>query len=176
MHWRNDFDLSGMNIMTMGIWYEALLRWVGGATQVAALGKTFVRMRKDSDGVMQPVRIPEHIDIIGDLACGAQLHMQISSVAGLLGGPEAYLFGSEGTLRFAENKLYGGQRGANALAEIDIPESEAGGWRVEEEFINAIRGQEEITHTSFEDGVKYMEFTEAVTRSMQRGCTVALPL
>lgn len=176
MHWRNDFDLSGYNIMTMGIWYEALLRWVGGATKVAAMGKTFVHMRKNSEGILKPVRIPDHIDILGDLACGAQLHIQISSVAGLLGGPEAYLFGSEGTLRFAGNKLYGGQRGDEALAEIAIPEEEAGGWRVEEEFISAIRGQEEITHTSFEDGVKYMEFTEAVTRSMQSGCAVALPL
>lgn len=176
MHWRNDFDLSGYNIMTMGIWYEALLRWVGGATKVTALGKTYVNARKDSAGVLKPVRIPEHIDVIGDLACGAQLHLQISSVAGLLGGPEAYLFGSEGTLRFAENKLFGGRRGDKALAEIDIPANEAGAWRVEEEFVNAIRGVEEITHTNFEDGVKYMEFTEAVTRSMQRGCAVALPL
>jgi len=176
LHWRHDFDLSGYNIMSMGIWYEALLRWIGGATNVNALGKTFVNMRTNSDGVRKPVRIPEHIDIIGDLACGAQLHMQISAAAGLLGGPEAYLFGSDGTIRFANNKLYGGQRGDEALAEIAIPADEAGGWRVEEEFINAIRGQEEITHTNFEDGVKYMEFTEAVTRSMQSGCAVALPL
>lgn len=176
MHWRNDFDLSGFNIMSMGIWYEALLRWVGGAKNVAAMGKTYVNMRKNSDGELKPVRIPEHIDLMGDLACGAQLHMQISSVSGLLGGPEAYLFGSEGTIRFAGNKLYGGQRGDDTLAELEIPDNEAGGWRVEEEFINAIRGQEEITHTSFEDGVRYMEFTEAVTRSMQSGCTVALPL
>lgn len=176
MHWRNDFDLSGYNVMTMGIWYEALLRWVGGATKVAALGKTYVKQRKGDNGALKPVRIPEHIDIIGDLACGAQLHMQVSSVAGLLGGPEAYLFGSEGTLRFAENKLFGGRRGDKTLAEIEIPADEAGAWRVEEEFVNAIRGLEEITHTSFEDGVKYMEFTEAVTRSMQSGCAVALPL
>ncbi len=176
MHWRNDFDLSGYNVMTMGIWYEALLRWIGGATGVAAMGKTYVTTRKNSEGLLKPVRVPDHIDVIGDLACDAQLHMQISSVAGLLGGPEAYLFGSEGTLRFAGQKLYGGQRGDDTLAEIEIPADEAGSWRVEEEFISAIRGQEEITHTSFEDGVKYMEFTEAVTRSMQSGCTVPLPL
>lgn len=176
LHWRHDFDLSGFNIMAMGIWYEALLRWVGGATNVAAMGKTFVTQRKNNEGILKPTRIPEHIDIVGDLACGAQLHIQISSVAGLLGGPEAYLFGSDGTLRFASNKLYGGQRGDTELTEIDIPENEAGGWRVEEEFINAIRGEEEITHTNFEDGVKYMEFTEAVTRSMQEGRTIALPL
>jgi hypothetical protein len=42
--------------------------------------------------------------------------------------------------------------------------------------VNAIRGQEVITHTHFEDGVKYMEFTEAVTRSMVEGRAIALPL
>ena len=47
---------------------------------------------------------------------------------------------------------------------------------MEEEFISAIRGREEVTHTSFEDGVKYMEFTEAVTRSAQTGKAVSLPL
>ncbi|MCZ6679806.1 MAG: Gfo/Idh/MocA family oxidoreductase [Candidatus Poribacteria bacterium] len=176
LHWRQDFNLSGLNIMTMGIWYEALLRWVGEATRVMAMGKTFVRMRKDADGIMRAVRIPEHIDIIADMACGAQAHYQISSVAGLTGGPEGLLFGSNGTLRFSGNKLYGGQRDDTELKEIDIPPEEEGGWRVEEEFASAIRGQEVITHTSFEDGVKYMEFTEAVTRSKAMGQAIALPL
>ncbi len=176
MHWRNDFDLSGMNIMTMGIWYEALLRWVGAATSIMAMGKTYVKMRKNDQGIRQPVRVPEHVDVVGDLACGAQLHLQVSSVTGLLGAPEAYLFGSEGTLRFTDNKLFGGQKGDKTLAEIAIPNTEAGAWRVEEEFINAIRGNEAISHTTFDDGVKYMEFTEAVTRSMQEGRVIPLPL
>ncbi len=46
MHWRNDFDLSGYNTMTMGIWYEAIMRWVGHSTRVTALAKTFVNMRR----------------------------------------------------------------------------------------------------------------------------------
>ncbi len=176
MHWRDDFNLSGFNIMSMGIWYEALLRWVGEATEIMAKGKTYVRMRKDDDGIMRPIRIPQHIDIVGDMACGAQLHIQISNVAGLVDGPEAFIFGSEGTLRFANNSLYGGQRSDDALAEIPIPADEEGGWRVEEEFVSAIRGHEGITHTNFEDGVKYMEFTEAVTRSMTSGKAISLPL
>ena len=176
MHWRDDFNLSGFNIMSMGIWYEALLRWVGEATEVVAMGKTYVRMRKDADGVMRPTRIPQHIDIVGDMACGAQLHIQVSTVAGLVDGPEAFIFGSTGTLRFANNNLYGGQQGDNALTEIPIPAEEEGGWRVEEEFVSAIRGNEVITHTNFEDGVKYMEFTEAVTRSMTTGKAIPLPL
>lgn len=176
LQWRQDFDLSGLNIMSMGIWYEALIRWVGEATQIMAMGKTFVKMRPDADGVMRSVRIPEHIDVIGDLECGAQLHIQVSNVAGLAGAPEVFVFGSNGTLRFSGNRLYGGQKDDTELTEIDIPDSEAGGWRVEEEFVNAIRGEEVITHTDFETGVKYMEFTEAVTLSMQSGTAITLPL
>ena len=51
-----------------------------------------------------------------------------------------------------------------------------GKWRVEEEFCNAIRGTEPVTHTPFDIGVQYMEFTEAVTRSAQSGQVVSLPL
>ena len=46
------------------------------------------------------------------------------------------------------------------------------GWRVEEEFVNAIRGKEKVTRTSFEEGVRYMEFTDAVTKSATTGQTV----
>ena len=176
LHWRQDFDLSGLNIMITGIWYEALMRWVGEATCVAAMGATFVKTRRDADGVMRAVRIPDHINLIGEMMCGAQLQMQISSATGLAGGPEGTLYGSAGTLRFSGNSLYGGQRNDTELSEIPIPAEEEGGWRVEDEFVNAIRGGEVITHTSFEDGVKYMEFTEALTRSMVNGRAVALPL
>ena len=169
LHWRENFDLSGFNIMSMGIWYEAIMRWVGEATRVIAVGKTFVKMRKDDNGIMRSVRVPEHVGIIADMACGAQAHYQISSVTGLSGGAEAFLYGNQGTLHFSDGKLYGGTRSDSELSEIDIPEEEKGAWRVEEEFINAIRGKEIITHTTFEDGVKYMEFTEAVTRSSQSG-------
>ena len=177
LHWRHDFDLSGFNVMSLGIWYESILRWVGHATRVMAMGKTFIGMRRDPEtGIMRSARIPEHLDVIADLECGAQAHLWISSVAGLAGEPEMLLFGSEGTLRFAGDRLYGGKRGNSALEEIDIPPDEIGGWRVEEEFINAIRGIEKITHTTFEDGVKYMEFTEAVARSMIEGVAISLPL
>lgn len=176
LHWRQDTDLSGMNIMSMGIWYEALMRWVGTASRVMAMGQTFVKMRRNEDGRMKAVRVPEHIDIIGELVCGAQLHMQISTVTGLAGPPRAMLFGSQGTLMFSQNKLMGGQKDDEDLSEVDIPAELQGSWRVEEEFVNAIRGQETITHTSFEDGVKYMAFTEAVHQSLATGAMVPLPI
>lgn len=176
LHWRQDFDLSGFNIMMMGIWYESIMRWVGEATRVMALGQTFVKQRTDSSGVRRAVRVPDHVEILAELACGAQANLVFSSVTGLAGPAEVWLFGSAGTLRFSENRLFGARRGEAALSEIAIPDDQAGGWRVEEEFISAIRGQEPVTHTTFEDGVKYMEFTEAVSRSLASGQAITLPL
>jgi predicted dehydrogenase len=176
LHWRQDFDLSGFNTMSLGIWYEAILRWVGEATRVTAMGKTYVTMRRDEGGTMKGVRVPEHLDVVASMACGAQAHFQISSVTGLLGAPEAWVFGSQGSLRFSQDRLYGGQRGDETLQEIAIAPELAGGWRVEEEFVNAIRGREPVTHTAFEDGVKYMEFTEAALRSVAVGRAIPLPL
>jgi predicted dehydrogenase len=176
LHWRQDFDLSGYNILSMGIWYEALLRWVGEATRVTAMGRTFTTMRRDASGALRAVRVPEHVDIIAAMACGAQAHLQFSSVTGLGGPTEAWLFGSEGTLHFSGGKLMGGRRSATALAPIDIPPHEVGGWRVEEEFVDAIRGVAPVTHTTFDTGVKYMEFTEAVGRSIATGAAAPLPL
>lgn len=48
--------------------------------------------------------------------------------------------------------------------------------QVEEEFVGAIRGQEKVRRTTFEAGLRYMEFTQAVTRSYQTGTAVKLPL
>src|SRR5262245_34744118 len=36
LHWRMSRDYSGVNIGTLGIWYECLSRWVGPATAVMA--------------------------------------------------------------------------------------------------------------------------------------------
>jgi predicted dehydrogenase len=177
LHWRHDFDLSGYNVMSLGIWYEAVLRWVGEATGVMAMGKTFVKTRQDlASGRVREVRVPDHVEVIAAMACGAQAHFSISSVCGLSPENELLLYGSEGTLRFAGGVLSGGRRGDKTLQEIPIPPEEGGGWRVEEEFVNAIQGREPVTHTTFDDGVKYMEFTEAVARSMAGGRAIPLPL
>ena len=174
LHWRHDRDLSGFNILGMGIWYEAVMRWVGEAKTVRAMTRVSVKQRKNSSGVMKTVSVPDHVDILAEMACGAQARFQFSAVTGLAPGPEVWLFGSEGTLRYdaSSEKLSGARRGETALHEIAIPAELAIGWRVEEEFINAIRGVEKVKFTTFEDGLKYMQFTEAVSRSAASGASV----
>ncbi len=178
LHWRHDTDLSGFNTLTMGIWYEAMMRWVGPASRVMAMTKVCVPQRKDTGGLLRTVTVPEHVDVTANLACGAIAHLRFSTVTGLAPANEAWLFGTEGTLRLDTStlELYGGRRRDKELQKIVIPQEEQGRWRVEEEFIGAIRGKEKVTRTSFEDGVRYMEFTEAVIRSAQSGQAVSLPL
>ena len=177
MHWRNNRDLSGYNILNMGIWYEAMIRWVGPATRVMANTKVNVKQRRDEDGSFVPVTIPDHVDILADLASGAQANMRFSAVTGFGAGNEVWIYGSEGTLRVDSGlNVFGGRRGESAMAEIANPPESQGYWRVEEEFCRAIRGQERSTRTPFDVGVHYMEFTEAVTRSAQDRQVVSLPL
>jgi predicted dehydrogenase len=178
LHWRHNRDLSGYNILNMGIWYEALLRWVGPAVKVQSMVQVNVNRRKDAEGVVRAVTIPDHVEMVCQMACGALAHMRFSSVTGLARAPEAWLFGSEGTLQvdMGAGVIRVGKRGDKELKDYPTSPSKQGKWRVEEEFVNAIRGVEKVTHTTFEDGVKYMEFTEAVTRSAQSGMAVGLRL
>jgi predicted dehydrogenase len=171
LHWRHDRELSGFNILGMGIWYEAVMRWVGEAETVRAMTRVSVKQRRNSSGVMKTVSVPDHVDILAEMACGAQARFQFSAVTGLAPGPEVWLFGSEGTVHYevSAEKLSGARRGETALHELAIPAELAIGWRVEEEFINAIRGVEQVKFTTFEDGLKYMQFTEAVGRSAASG-------
>jgi predicted dehydrogenase len=174
LHWRQDIALSGHNVLNMGIWYEAVMRWLGPAKRVMAMIKVAVPRRRDAAGALQDVKVPDHVDILVDFTRGGVGHLRFSSVTALAPPSEAWIFGTEGTLRLEADarRLSGGRRGDRALAEISIPADRRIGWRVEEEFVNAIRGREKITHTTFEDGVRYMEFTDAVAKSAASGQAV----
>jgi predicted dehydrogenase len=174
LHWRQDASLSGLNILNMGIWYEAMMRWLGPARRVTAMTKIAVPRRRGTGGGWHDVRVPDHVDILATLARDAVAHFRFSSVTALAPPSEVWIFGSDGTLRLEADakRLSGGRRGDRALTEIPVPVERRVGWRVEEEFVNAIRGREKVSRTTFEDGVRYMEFTEAVARSAALGQAV----
>jgi predicted dehydrogenase len=169
MHWRQNRDLSGNNVLAMGIYYEAIVRWVDRATSVVSRARTFTAQRRNELGEMQTVRVPEHLDVIADLEDGAQLHLQQSALTAFLEDDAIYLFGSEGTLRLTGDRLFGGRKGDEQLTEIAISSSKRGEWQVEADFVAAIRGQRAVTLTTFADGLHYMQFTDAVARSIVSG-------
>jgi predicted dehydrogenase len=178
LHWRQDAAKSGLNVLTLGIWYECAARWIGHARSVIASAHTFVPRRVDAyTGREAGVKVPDHVDVLAETEGGASLRMQVSAVTGLAPSPrEAWLFGSEGTLRVDADtrRLFGARRGDTELREIVVSPEERVGWKVEREFIGAIRGEEPVRLTTLAEGVRYMEFTEAVAISARTGQRVEL--
>ena len=190
IHWRNNRDLSGNNIMHMGIWYEAAMRWLGPASSVNASAQVVVKRMKE-EANFREISIPDHLEIIGSMTVGGKYHFTYSNVLGGAPIADVWIYGTKGTLHFYDNQLSSEASSDNSFAmelEVTKPQSKmkweklninsnnVGSWRVEEEFVNAIRGKEDITHTSFKDGVKYMEFTDAVRMSWENTREVTLPL
>lgn len=169
--WRQDFNLSGCNTLTVGIYYEIVRRWLGlDPKRVFALGTVFTRERRDADGVMKSVRLPESMTVLGRYAEDGRFIGHFSGVEAGTGRNEIRINGSAGCLRadLARSKLwYTPVGGAEEL--MIIPKSERRGWRVEQDFVDSIRTGAPVRLTNFEEGLNYMRFTEAVFRSQESG-------
>jgi predicted dehydrogenase len=186
LSWRQDAALSGYNMLTLGIIHETLLRWVPPPVRVLAQVHAFLATRIDpQSGVRRPVGTPDSVQVLAVLEGGARAVYQLSGVTAF--GQEAgiHLYGTEGVLfydllhdRIRGASSRGGRQAAQAgeLEEIPIPPERARAWRVEEDFVNAIRTGAAVELTDFASGVVYMEFTEAVARSAAEGVPIELPL
>src|SRR2546422_3662839 len=143
LHWRHDASLSGLNVLNMGIWYEAMMRWLGPAHRVTAMTKIAVPRRRDATGAWHDVRVPDHVDVLAQLQSGAVAHLRFSAVTALAPPSEVWIFGSEGTLRLEADarRLSGARRGEDALREIPIPADRRIGWRGSEEHTSELQSR-----------------------------------
>jgi predicted dehydrogenase len=177
LDWRHSAEFSGINVLNVGAIYENMMRWLGPGNRVRAMTRVHVPTRRDERGTQVAATIPDHVEVLYELPNGAPVHMAFSETTGLSRGDDLWIFGSEGTLRVegAQN-IFVGRRGDRELAPYPNPPESQYRHRVEEEFINAIRGIEPVAMNTFEIGVRYMEWTEAVHRSAESGAAVTLPL
>ena len=186
LSWRQDATLSGFNMLTLGIVHEALMRWAPPPIEVQAQVHAHFATRIDpQSGVWRPVGTPDSVQVQAILQGGARASYHFSGVTPFGQSAGIQLFGSDGVLWYdlLTDRIRGASRSAGQSAckmadldEIAIPPDKARGWTVEADFIAAIRSGQAIEFTTFEAGVAYMEFTEAVARSAETGEVVALPL
>ena len=178
LHWRQNREISGLNTLALGILHEAALRFAPSPTRVFAQTRICDATRPADDGGTAEATVPDSVQILTELEGGAQGIYHLSGICLFGPGQQIHLFGSRGTIKLefaAETKLWIGQAGDADMQLIEIPADKRGGWRVEAEFVGAIRGEEPVRFTDFETGMKYMEFTEAVHQSAQRARPVNLP-
>ncbi len=171
-HWRQRREVTGLNVMSVGIHAEVLQRWLGSPSRLHAQTSVAVPVR---DGYA--VQVPDVVQVTGEWGDGVIGALEWSGVA--LFAPEATLtlHGSDGTLEynFTTEQVRGARRGDSELQVFELPADLESSWTVEHDFIAAVRtgGHPE---PSFETGVGYMEFTEAVHLSALTGREVQFPL
>jgi len=180
LHWRQERELSGLNVLALGILHETAIRWAPRPERV------FAQM-----SIMEPkyapspvtgsddVSVADSVQILTQLEGGGRGLYHLGGLNRFGPGHQIHMYGSRGTIRLEitpEERLLIGQAGDSALREVEVPSEKRGGWRVEAEFIGAIRGEESVRFTDFATGVHYMEFTEAVHRSASENHPIDLPL
>ncbi len=180
LHWRMEREVSGNQIMTLGQYVEIVHRWFEPAVAVSAWGKVFTATRKHPDtGKDVHVEIPETVAVSGELKNGAHIVYNFSAVAPFAQGEKIEIFGTKGALIYtpADQQLRIGRVGQDeSAAAVQVPPELDTPWTVEADFVSAIREGTPV-YPDFRDGLRYMEFMEAVALSLaQESRIVRLPL
>ena len=178
--WRQQTRYSGFNMLTLGILHETALRWTAPPNRVVALASKLIPVRKnpEKEGHVSRVGTPDSVQVLTSQADGSRGSYRLSGVTWHGPGLAIALYGADGTIVYdlTRDEIQGARRKEPSLKPLPIPEELRGGWSVESDFIAAVRGERPVTHTTFADGVRYMQFTEAVARSSRHSGPVDLPL
>jgi predicted dehydrogenase len=171
-HWRQRIEISGLNVLALGIYVEVLQRWLGDITGVYARGKILHEVRQGYE-----VKVPDMVTILCTFANGAEGVLEFSGISGLASGDRLDVFGDLGTMSydFGTDVVNAGKVGDRSVHPVELTPDLAGGWMVEDDFIAAVktRGRNR-PHPDFEDGVKYMRVVQAVADSRKRNEWVAI--
>ncbi len=170
-YWRLDERVSGKNMLSLGIIHEMILRWLPIQLEwVMADAMYYTTERKDiRTGLNVLTSLPESLSVLGRLQWGGRLVYEISNV--VHGSPvfEVKICGEQGSLHIDLLKgtilKCGSEKDWKVEEVVIIPESSKRGWKVESDFIDSILHKKPVQLTNFEDGVRYMEFTEKVWQS-----------
>lgn len=171
-HWRQRIEISGLNVLALGIYVEVLQRWLGDITGVCAREKTLTEVRQGYE-----IKIPDMVTILCSFASGAEGVLEFSGVNALAANDKLEVYGDQGTMTydFGTDVIEAGKTGDRALHEVELAPELAGGWQVEEDFIEAVRSRgRQRPHPDFEDGYKYMRVVQAVADSRKRNEWVAI--
>jgi len=178
IHWRQSAQYSGLNMLALGIAHETLIRWIDDPIEVLAATATFTSTRPNkTSGKAESVGTPDSVHVLTQLPSGARGIYHLSGAIHFGPPLQIHLYGSEGTLKYEllpKDRLWGGRAGDEKLAEIEIPVAKQQFWRVEADFVDAIRNEKQVQLTDFATGARYMQFTEAVAQSAKRKAAVAI--
>ena len=171
-HWRQKIEISGLNVLTLGIYVEVLQRWLGNISGVFARGKILTANRQG-----YKVIIPDLLNVLCSFENGAEGVLEFSGVNPLAGGDRLEVYGDQGTLTydFAKDVVRAGKADDKTLQEVELTPDLQSEWRVEEDFLAAVKSKGRVRpRPDFEDGMRYMRVVQAVADSRARNEWVSI--
>jgi predicted dehydrogenase len=168
-HWRQQSDLSGIQILTLGIYTEVLQHWLGHIVELEARGNVVIPERAAVE-----VDIPDFVNVMAKFRNGIEATLLFSGVAAHAPTDKLWIFGSEGTLSydFTTDDLQLGKRGGK-LASVPVPTEMQRTWSVERDFIAAVRDSKAPRpRPTFGEGMNYMRVVHAVWQAMDAQAAV----
>lgn len=164
--WRERRELSGLNILQVGIYAETLNAWCGDYESLTA--KTAILQDKfDEQGRKFEIQIPQTVSITGTLGGGIPITEFHTGLASGYERAEVLLCGSAATCRVdllaQQVVLYPAASSSTNGEVIDTVGDE---WQVEAEFLAAIRsarrGESWHVRPNFSEGARYMRKMQAI--------------
>ncbi|MEY2480685.1 MAG: hypothetical protein QOI04_1612 [Verrucomicrobiota bacterium] len=162
-HWRQKIEISGLNVLTLGIYVEVLQRWLGDISGVFARGKV---LRSDRRGY--EVIVPDMLNVVCAFENGAEGVLEFSGVHAGAPYDRVEIFGDHGMLSydFGSDAIRTAKPSVSESQNVDLPAELTSEWRVEDDFIAAVKSKgRNRPHPDFEDGVRYMRVVQAVADS-----------
>ena len=171
-HWRQKIEISGLNVLTLGIYVEVLQRWLGDIAGVFARGKILNAERRG-----YRVIIPDMLNVLCVFENGAEGVLEFSGVHAGAANDRLRIFGDRGALLydFTNERVRSVKYGGREMEDLDVPKELTTEWRVEDDFISAVKSKSRMKpRPSFEDGLRYMRVVQAVADSRARNEWVAI--
>ena len=165
-HWRQKIEISGLNVMTLGIYVEVLQRWLGNITGVFARGKVINPIRQGYE-----VIIPDLLNILCKFESGAEGVLEFSGVNLTDESDRIEIHGDKGTLiyDFKTDNIRAAKLGSAEFHDVPLTPELTSEWRVENDFMAAVKSKGRIRpRPDFEEGVRYMRVVQAVADSRAR--------
>lgn len=178
VHWRERAEISGRQVLAMGIFAETLHAWVGPYESLTAQTGIFIPRKTDASGANVEIRVPQEVTITGRLASGAlclEHHTGLAADASTP-GDRLTIWGLKGTLRYTFGSTIELAEAGQPLKPVNVPAELQRPWWTEEEFIAAVRaanaGQPWKVTPDFTEAMLYMRKVEAVHLSAETGRAV----
>ncbi len=177
--WRERIELSGLNVLQVGIFAETLNSWCGEYESLVATCRILQPEKCDGEGNKVEIQIPQVVSLIGNLESGVHAAEYHSGLAVGYERSQIVLFGSSATcavdLLAQQMRLL---KDTSRPNDGELINDGGDAWRVERQFIDAVlaarRGEPWHVSPDFVEAAKYMRKMQAIHDSAARSKAIAL--